>query len=65
MQKHLVLVEKSGELPHYQLLNCDDNTLQVELRHYKGSYPQRDGYKIKVMAPGSYTQPLGERISSR
>lgn len=63
MRKHLLIVEKYGELPHYRLLDCDENTLQEKIEHYQGSYPAVDGYQIKVMAPDSYTQPLGAELS--
>ena len=64
MPKHLVLVEKSGVLPHYRYLDCDDTTLQTHLRQYKGAFPQGEGYQISVLAPGSYLQPLGEELNN-
>ncbi len=62
MQRHLLLVEKTGELPHYCLLDCDSSALKRQLNHCKGAYPARDGYQIHVVQPGSYTQPLGEEL---
>jgi hypothetical protein len=64
MQKHLVVVEKSGELPHYRLLECNHTTLQTHLRKYKGAFPKGEGYQIRVLAPGSYLQPLGEELNN-
>tara|TARA_B100000809_G_scaffold241552_1_gene264831 strand:- start:4506 stop:4700 length:195 start_codon:yes stop_codon:yes gene_type:complete len=64
MQKHLVVVEKSGQLPHYRVLDCNDTTLQSQLRQYAGAFPQQKGYQIKVLMPGSYLQPLGEELKN-
>jgi len=60
--QHLVLIEKSGELPHYRLLNCDKPTLKRQLRQDRGAYKPRDGYRIRVTRPENYTQPLGEKF---